>query len=326
LGGDERTDNFVNEHEKIEMDAAHWVAREDRELTPDESAALSSWLMSTPNRVAYLRQKSSWDRSARLAALRNSLDDHHHRSSWRYKRYAAALAATLLVLVGGAIATSRRHTTTQEVIYSTQAGERPTIRLVDGTQVQLDANSRLHATVSDETRIVTLEKGEAYFEVVHDAEHPFVVLAGKHRISDLGTKFSVQRDGDDVRVLVTEGRVQVDDVDTLSPQSPVYVDGGNVAVAKADETILATKSPQDLSDDLAWREGRLIFNQETLAQAAKEFNLYNSRKLVVTGDARDIRIGGSFRADNMDTFVALVRNSFGLRAEDQGNTVILSRK
>ncbi len=63
-------------------------------------------------------------------------------------------------------------------------------------------------------RTVTLDGGEAYFEVVHDARHPFVVLAGNRRITDLGTKFSVSREGDHVQVVVKEGRVRV----TLSHQ------------------------------------------------------------------------------------------------------------
>jgi transmembrane sensor len=316
----------VNEFEKTERDAAQWVAREDRGLAPEESEEISAWLASTSNRVAYLRLKSAWERTTRLAALRNSLTHRVPWSSWPYKWHALAVAAALLILAATSAATTHFRRPTQEVFYATQAGERPTIHLVDGTQIQLDANSRLRATISGASRVVTLEKGEAYFEVVHDAGRPFVVLAGKHRISDLGTKFSVLRDGDSVRVVVSEGRVQVDDVDTLSPTTPIFADGGNVVVAKADETLLTTINPQDLSDDLGWREGRLIFNQVTLAEAAKDFNRYNSRQLVVTGAAREIRIGGSFRADNMDVFVALARSSLGLTVESQGDTLVLSKK
>jgi transmembrane sensor len=316
----------VNEFEKTEIDAAHWVAREDRGLAPDESEELSFWLMSPSHRVAYLRLKSSWERSSRLAALRNSLPHRVRWASWPYTRHALVAAAGLLIVAGTSVAITHFHRPTQEIFYATQAGERPTIHLVDGTQIQLDANSRLRATISDANRVVTLEKGEAYFEVVHDAGRPFVVLVGKHRISDLGTKFSVLRDGDSVRVVVTEGRVRVDDVDTLTPTTPIFADGGNVVVAKADETLLTKLNAQDLSDDLGWREGRLIFNQVTLAEAAKEFNRYNSQQLAVTGAAREIRIGGSFRADNMDVFVALVRGSLGLTVETQGNTLVLSKK
>ncbi|HWY60791.1 MAG TPA: FecR domain-containing protein [Rhizomicrobium sp.] len=317
----------MSERENTEMDAAHWVAREDRGLASGEREELSSWLENTSNRVAYLRLKNAWEKSTALAALGSS-PKHRNRwtLSWPYKWHVFAIAAGLLVLAVTTVAMMHFRRPTQEIFYATQAGERPTIHLVDGTQIQIDANSRLRATISDGNRVVTLEKGEAYFEVVHDAGRPFVVLAGKHRISDLGTKFSVERDGDDIRVVVTEGRVRVDGVNTLSPTTPIFADGGNLVVAKANETLLTTLNPQDLSDDLGWRDGRLIFNQVTLAEAAKEFNRYNSRQLAVTGAARDIRIGGSFRADNMDVFVALIRNSLGLTAEDQGDTIILSKK
>jgi transmembrane sensor len=319
----------VSECEKIEQQAAHWVAREDRGLTLDEAAELSAWLEETPHRMAYLRQKGWWQKSARLAALRGSTDHHGRRGLLSYWHYALAVAAVLL-LTGAGVAILRFYNAddapTQEVVYATQAGERPTIHLVDGTQIQIDANSRLHATVSTASRVVTLEKGEAYFEVVHDSDRPFVVIAGKHRISDLGTKFSVEKDGDDIRVVVTEGRVRVDNIDTLTPESPIFADGGNVVVAKADETLLTPTSAQDISDDLGWRDGRLIFNQQPLDEAVREFNRYNSRKLVVTGAARDIKIGGSFRADNMDVFVNLISNSLGLTVEDRGNTIVLSKK
>ena len=312
--------------EDIERDAAQWVSREDRGLTPEEGATLSLWLESTPNRVAYLRLKSAWEESAALAALQNAPEYRTRTALWRHKWPALAAASILLLVAGTSFMVLRHHWATQEVFYATQAGERPTLQLVDGTKIQLDANSRLRATISDAHREVTLEKGEAYFDVTHEADRPFVVVAGRHRISDLGTKFSVLKDGDDIRVVVTEGRVQIDNIDTLSPAKPIFADGGHVVVAKADEMLLTTINPQDLSDDLGWREGRLIFNQVTLAEAAKNFNRYNSEQLVVTGEARNIRIGGSFRADNMDVFVALIRTPLGLNVENRGETVILSKK
>ncbi len=320
----------MSEYEDIEEEAGHWIARQDRGLTQDESREFSSWLDDTSHRVAYLRLKDSWEKTARLAALRGSPGLRGPWAQFPPLRYVLA-AASILVLAGAALVLTRlyelaRKTPTQEVVYATQAGERPTIHLVDGTQIQLDANSRLRATVSTAERMVTLEKGEAYFEVTHDADRPFVVIAGKHRISDLGTKFSVLRDGDEVRVVVSEGRVRVDNVDTLSPEKPIFADGGNIVVAKADETLLTPTTQQDISDDLGWRDGRLIFNQRTLAEAAREFNRYNSRKIVVVGEARDIKIGGSFRADNMEVFVNLIKNSLGLAADDQGNAIVLSKK
>ena len=66
------------------------------------------------------------------------------------------------------------------------------------------------------------------------------------------------------------------------------------------------KPDQEISNDLSWRRGVLVFNQQTLADAAEQFNRYNSRHILVEGSARKIRIGGSFKADNVDVFVQLL--------------------
>jgi transmembrane sensor len=161
---------------------------------------------------------------------------------------------------------------------------------------------------------------------VHDASRPFTVLAGNRRITDLGTKFSVRRDGDKVTVVVKEGRVRVDTLTSAPiPVAPVYAEGGHVVLAKADEMLVAPKSEKDLSDDLSWRNGMLVFNQKTLADAADEFNRYNNKRIVVSGAARDIRIGGSFRADNIEVFAQLVRNALGLKVTETNGQIDISQ-
>jgi transmembrane sensor len=316
----------VTWNEKTEQTAAQWVAREDRGFGPGEDAALSVWLeASTANRLAYLRLRTSWENSARLAALQNSprfSDRTLARRNWGALALAAAL--TVAVLGGGAYYYIARQG--QQVVYATRIGERPTLRLSDGTRIQLNTDTAVRASITHATRTVTLEKGEAYFEVVHDANRPFTVLAGNRRITDLGTKFSVRRDGDKVYVVVKEGRVRVDSLDSAPmPAAPVYAEGGHVVLAKADEMLVAPKSQKDLSDDLSWRDGLLVFNQKTLADAAEEFNRYNSKRIVVSGAARDIRIGGSFRADNIEVFAQLVRNALGLKVTEAGGQIEISQ-
>jgi len=69
----------------------------------------------------------------------------------------------------------------------------------------------------------------------------------------------------------------------------------------------------------------LTFDEETLADAAEQFNRYNRRQILVTGTARDIRIGGSFRADNVDVFVLLVRNALGLKVTQENEQIVISQ-
>jgi len=169
-----------------------------------------------------------------------------------------------------------------------------------------------------------LETGEAYFDVVHDAERPFTVNAGNRRITDLGTKFSVFRKDDDVRVVVKEGRVQVEQIGQ-SLASPLVAQAGREVIAKGSETLLTSKPDHEISNDLSWRQGMLVFNQQTLAEVAEQFNRYNHRHIEVAGSARNIRIGGSFKADNVDVFVTLLHRGFGLSVNQQGDRILVSR-
>src|SRR6202000_3390292 len=121
--------------------------------------------------------------------------------------------------------------------YATEVGRLQTVRLADGSRMELNTHTRVHAEVTDKTRMITLDSGEAYFDVVHDARRPFVVYAGNRRITDLGTKFSVYRNGDDVQVTVREGRVKVDVLDRPAINAPVVAEGGHMVVAKGNEAL-----------------------------------------------------------------------------------------
>jgi transmembrane sensor len=308
--------------DEIEMLAADWLAREDRGLTAEEHDRMELWLeQSSRHKVAYLRLKASWRRAGRLAALKSPL--LVSRPPERRWFVSVAVAASLMITAGGA-AWFWRAQTPHPLNYETAVGERQALRLADGTQVELDTNTRLHADLTGKSRTVTLDSGEAYFDVVHDASRPFTVYAGNRRITDIGTKFSVFRNGDDVRVVVTEGRVKIEQID--QPQAaPLLAQAGHEIIAKGSETLLATKPDEEISNDLSWRRGVLVFNQQTLADAVEQFNRYNNRHIQVEGSARKIRIGGSFKADNVDIFVQLLHRGYGLSVNEQGDKIVVSR-
>lgn len=308
---------------KVEEIAAAWLAREDRGLSAVEAEALAAWLeQAIAHRIGYLRLRAAWRRADRLAALKAP----RAAKVAPYLQPRIAIAAGLLtaVLCGGSYF-AWLHLQNRNV-YTTGIGRMQTVRLADGSRMELNTDTHLHAAVTDTERTVTLDAGEAYFDVVHDAKRPFVVYAGNRRITDLGTKFSVFRKGDDVQVVVTEGRVRVDVLNTPATAAPVVATGGNMVIARAEETLVVAKPAAEIADDLSWRRGMLIFNQQTLAEAAEQFNRYNRRHIIVEGKARDIRIGGSFKADNIAIFTQLIHEGFGLNVSDRGDDIIVSDK
>jgi len=315
----------MNRREKIEAEAADWLARTDRGLTRDEVMAFEQWKTAdTEHRIVFQQLRMTWQRFDRLDAARQPALPTR-RLLPRLPLAAAAIAAVLVLCVGGGIAYWAQKTSVQQ--FQTAVGAQRSLQLADGTHVELNTDTVIHATMEGGARTVLLDRGQAYFEVVHDARHPFVVIAGNRRITDLGTKFSVLRDGDRVVVVVKEGQVRVDLIGedpAAAPAAPVLAERNTVVIARDAETLVAVKSQQEIDNAMLWRSGLLFFSQEALADVVEDINRYNARKIEVVGPARNIRIGGSFRRDNIEGFKQLLRDGFGLKIVDTGDKVVIS--
>ena len=94
-------------------------------------------------------------------------------------------------------------------IYTTGVGEQKTIQLADNSVVQLNTNSRLEVDYSSDLRRLSLTQGEAHFDVAHNPQRPFEVLAGQGLVRAIGTAFTVHIRKIDVEVIVTEGTVEL---------------------------------------------------------------------------------------------------------------------
>lgn len=212
--------------------------------------------------------------------------------------------------------------------YATAVGARQSVALRDGSMLTLNTATQLRASVTESERKVWLDDGEAYFDIAHDKNHPFIVMAGDRRITVLGTRFVVRRQGTQVNVTVEEGRVQVASAQGAMESKndePTILTRNQVAVAGAAGLLVMSKEPKQIDNELSWRQGKLVFDQTTLADAAAQFNRYNTKQLVIVDPhIALIRIGGSFDANNMAGFVALLKQGFGLAIEDNGSDIRIS--
>jgi len=202
----------------------------------------------------------------------------------------------------------------------------PTNRCFHLVHVELNTASVVRTALGGQRREVWLDRGEAYFEVAHDPEHPFVVHAGSRDVTVLGTKFSVRHDGDKVIVAVREGRVRVDDVSEARAVRSTTITGGDTAVAQGAATLVTAKSEERVESALAWRDGMLNFDQERLVDVAAEFNRYNARRLTVAdAAAAQTRISGSFPTSRPESFVRLLRDAYGLKIEESDSAIKISQ-
>ena len=314
----------------VEQRAAAWIVQRDQpDWTSDNDAELRGWLeLDHAHKAAFWRLDHGWRAADRLVALKQNtatVTATARRTRWRYAAMAmaacliCALALTVMLGIG-----RNRAGDPTPVRFATAVGGQRDVTLADGSRIKLNTDSALVAEVDRTSRDVRLERGEAFFDIAHDAQHPFVIRAGDRRITVLGTRFSVRRDGATVRVAVVEGRVRVEDSGS-SAGAAAIVTAGNVAVAHGASLLVVDRSPQVVDDTLSWRRGRLTFDQTMLGDAVAEFNRYNRQQIRVNDDrAARIRIGGSFEATNSAAFARLLHTAFGLDVRTEGDTIIIS--
>lgn len=311
----------------VQLRAAEWVIEryEVSQWNAERQAALDIWLAESPTHLlAYWRLKAAWESTHRLAALRNTSFGSHRAvktKSWRPLGFRLLAATTVLAVAG--VWMFSRWPTDQEKVYVTPVGGRETITLADGSKIEL--NTATEIRVRPRTRFVRLIKGEAFFQVRHNALKPFIVLASDHRIMDVGTKFLMKDDGRRLQVTLIEGSVRFESANAKVRTHSEVLKPGDVAVATVDAVSVIRKSPRSIADASAWRKGMLVFRDATLADAAAEFNRYNREQMVIENEpASRIRIDGTFHADNISGFTNMAEHVFELRVHRHGNEIVIS--
>lgn len=330
----------------IAEQASEWQARCDAGLTPAEAFELSQWLEADPRHAALFAELgATWDLLDKVSAARPPLpappDPHllvppqksFLTRGWKVTAGLAAAAALMLGLFWQRPAT-RPTLAIESAQVSTEIGSLRTITLPDRSTLTLNTNSLVEYEYSSSFRKIHLLRGEAHFEVTKDAARPFLVSAGNVEVGAVGTAFNVHLRAETVEVLVTEGKVKVDDHQgrSLIPAKkgsvpPVLVAGERVILPRVGSPSVNVHAvePAAIARALAWQERRLEFYASPLSEVVAEFNRYNQHQLVIA-DARLAarKFGGIFRADGHRALVHLLEQDFGASVEEQADKTILS--
>lgn len=308
----------------VRAQAAQWLERQQRaDWNERDAAELAAWLAAdSAHAVAFWRVELAWQRTARLAALRppaNTPETPRWRS-WSAITRSAALVA-IAAVSGLGIYFARPGEQTQ--VYATNLGGRKTLALPDGSQIELNTNTVLRISKTDNRR-VWLDRGEAFFQVVHDPDHPFVVDVGPRRITDLGTKFDVRHDETHLKLSVLEGSVSL--ASKADAAQSLVLTRGDSVVGNGNLLKVKSTAPKAVADELGWRRGVLVFDDATLEQAAKEFNRYSATKIVVVGaEAANLRVVGTFPTDGVEGFLDVAKHILKVRVERRGSETVITR-
>jgi transmembrane sensor len=294
-----------------------------------DQAELDAWLAeSTAHYIAWLRVEAIAARTHQLAPLL-SLELNRiaavGKRAFPYRRFLLPLLAAASIALVATLGTPFVANLLQpsDRTDSTDIGGRTLLSFSDHTQIELNTDTAVRLRMTTAERTVWLEKGEAWFHVSHDAAHPFTVIVGKHRITDLGTEFLVHRADDNVDVALLNGRAMLStdgmQTATLSP--------GEEAIATPISLSVTRKTPLELANELAWRRGMLMFHDTPLSEVVQEFNRYNKTKLVIADPSvSNEKITASTRTDDYESFLELAENVLKLRVDREGSVILISRR
>jgi transmembrane sensor len=313
---------------EIDEEAAAWIWRLDcATVASSDRQAYEAWLrQDSRHRRAAAELSAVWGALDGLAEAKRdekiATFTQTAKAPWRRQpqHWWLAAAAVIAAVTVGAVWLQRG---SELQTLATAVGQQRNVTLADGSIVTLNTNSIVETDLRRRTREIYLRKGEAHFQVAHDRSRPFLVHAGDAVVRAVGTAFEVRVLTDQhVDVVVNEGRVEVQ-TPALAPASdntPRPHDSGGTAVRLPSITVRALSagqrlstagrdyavvpiSAQQLSSELAWREGAIIFDAEPLSEAIAEIERYTDARIIVSDpQIAALRVGGRFRTGDVQEF------------------------
>jgi transmembrane sensor len=304
MDGSMVSDRHMKTSRAIRAEAAAWIARlhSDSRTSQDERG-FQDWLAArVEHEIAYKSLMAAWDSVRDVSWERRK---EPLREGFLMRRRAVLAGVGSLAAVSLGLLTWRA---SFAGVYETGIGEQRHVALGDGTEVFLDADSRIRVRFDQHRRMIELQKGRANFRVASDSTRPFVVQAVDRQITADQSTFDVRRDGDQVTVVMARGQASVGVDDKTGARS-----------LSAGERLVAT--PLEIKVDepslprlVAWQSGQAIFDNDTLEEAAREMNRYSTVVLSVANPAaRELRLSGVYRVGDNETFARSVATLLPVR-------------
>jgi transmembrane sensor len=336
--------------EIVDEASAWFIEFRTAEVTQGDRDRFNEWLRSSPQHIqAYLEVAAAWaDLPGRDAEGQLNVDEmiavahatpdnvvalEPSRESTRAPQHAArsstrpkvALAASLLIAVLAAVGWLSQRTGDT---YTTGIGEQRTIRLADGSTIELNARSAVKVRLTENERHIELREGQALFRVARDRQRPFVVQTDLTRIRAVGTQFDVYRKPSGTVVTVVEGRVAV----PTAGDRPAIEGSRELLLGAGEQVTLNQRSVRrsehaDVAAATAWTQKRLVFEDTPLAEVAEEFNRYNTTRLVITdADVAQLEVSGLYSSTDPAALIAFLKVQPTLQVTETDKEIHIARR
>ena len=342
----------INSRDAIRAEARHWVIIFNKEAGPSQEdiERLRSWASQS---AAQLEKATKfWSDANSLSILAVSVTTRS-RSKPFFRKYLSYLlktpvqyrfSATVFILLAGLIVALwpwliSPKQVNDNGIYNTLVGEQKTVVLSDNTIIRMDTDTKLRVRYTDRERRIDLVDGQAHFDVAKNKQRPFDVYTTYGLVRAVGTAFSVSLlSRQDIKVIVDEGKVELaklspvpptvekaanenikSDAITVSPAVPVqaatFVSLEKGQAASFDSQVYTVRDlpEEELTRQLAWSQGLLVFDNEPLKDVIAEVGRYTDVRIEIIDSAlADLEVGGRFRVGRLDALLEALVVGFGV--------------
>lgn len=319
----------ITQQGSIDDQAATWVAKLDSDQPNiDTLAAFKQWINQSPaHKKAFEDYVAVWDQLNTLTHLIPPSKQQVLKPRWFFIPFASPWAmacSTVLLVVAVMLYQSFSGPNIER--YTTAIGEQASFTLPDGSTALLNTGSQIEVRYTENSRAIQLLYGEAHFDVVSKANHPFEVFAGQGLVRAVGTAFSVYLRQNDVEVVVTEGVVEIDTLappknsapaPAPAPAAPATVSAGKQATYDrhtAQHILMAEM--KKLEQKTAWHQGLLVFDDEPLENVVAEVGRYTKTKIIIPEQqVRQLKVGGQFKVGDTHAMFEALNISFNIHAQ-----------
>lgn len=322
----------------MQAQAAQWFARlQSKDCSDAERRASWRWRAQSPaHEAAFRRTEALWQQCLGIRAdpaLAEGLRQVERGDRWRTRQgryWPRLLAAAAVVGVLSLLAPRLWQAAEPPVRYQTAIGEQRTVALPDGSIVVLDTSTTMMARYTGKFRQISLETGQASFNVTRDTSRPFHVQAAGGSVTALGTEFVVRVEpaAGAAAVTLLAGRVRVEapSVGGSQRHAPATLAAGQqIRYGQAGQWVT---TQVDLEVATAWIRGSVHAEDWRLADLLSEMNRYSSTQLLLADPGlSELRITGVFRTGDPRSLQRVLEHNLRVQAQPgPGNAILLTRR
>lgn len=294
-------------------EAAVWLARlRSEEQGPGDEAGFHVWLRQSPeNRAAFDLASTAFEMIGR--------DIRSKAAPWSYGALRWTGAGLALAGVASCVFFWAAPFRPKTLEFNTGFGEQRRIALDDGSLVMLDTSTAIRVSMSRRRRDIELIRGRGHFEVAKDESRPFIVKVADKQVVAVGTVFDVDRENGTTSVLLTRGKILVENASDrrlLSPGDRLAFDHGKVVADRPDLDVLT-----------GWQNGQAIFKHRTLRDVVHELNRYSRRRLELPDASMgNVVISGSYRTGDNEAFAAALAAMLPVDVETEPDRILIRHR